>query len=444
MHQTPITEKQLTQWSADFNGSTQRQIAALALSKTELKDVTYVAKAAFGMQQKFSIDIPTLPVTNQQASGRCWLFAAANVLREKIAKDLKLDNFELSQSYLAFWDKFERANYFLESIIETANLPADDRTVAFILTTGVHDGGQWDMFANIVEKYGIVPKSVYGETFQSSHTGSMNHVLNRNLKVCAIKLRKMVAEGTSEAEIQQTKSEMLGKIYGFLCSCYSEPPKQFDFEYVNKDKEYHIDRNLTPKSFAEKYLGGMLGEMVSIIHAPTTDKPYHQTFGVRMLGNVVGGKPVKHLNLPMDELKAAIIAQLKAGKVVWFGSDVGKFGEREQGIWDDQCFNMELLTGLELGISKADALEHWFSAMNHAMVITGVNLVDGKPNRWKIENSWGDKSGSKGYYICSDTWFDEYVFQAAIEKEYLGELAALADKESIVLDPWDPMGTLAD
>ena len=444
MKQTPITEKQLADWSADFNGCPQRQIATLALSKTELKDVTYVVKSSFAMQQKFSIDIPTLEVTNQQASGRCWLFAAANVLREKIAKDLNLASFELSQSYLAFWDKFERANYFLESILETASLPADDRTVAFILSTGVHDGGQWDMFANIVEKYGIVPKDVYGETFQSSHTGSMNHVLNRNLKVCAVKLRKMVAEGASEEAIQQTKSEMLGKIYGFLCSCYSEPPKQFDFEYVNKDKEYHVDRGLTPKTFAEKYLGGMLDEIVSIIHAPTADKPYHQTYGVKMLGNVVGGKPVKHLNLTMDEFKAAVIAQLEAGKVVWFGSDVGKFGEREKGVWDDQCFNMELLTGLDLAISKADALDHWFSAMNHAMVITGVNIVDGKPTRWKIENSWGDKNGARGYYVCSDTWFDEYVFQAAVEKEYLGELAALADKESVILDPWDPMGTLAN
>ncbi len=444
MKQTPITMSQLENWSSDFNACPQRQMAALALSKTELKDVTYVAPAGFGMQQKFSVDIPTLPVTNQQASGRCWLFAAANVLREKVAKDLNLDNFELSQSYLAFWDKFERANYFLESVLETADLPANDRTVAHILTTGVHDGGQWDMFANIVEKYGIVPKSVYGETFQSSHTGSMNHVLNRNLKVNAVKLRKMVAEGASEDAIQQAKAEMLGKIYGFLCSCYSEPPKTFDFEYVNKDKEYHADRGLTPKAFAEKYLGDMLSKIVSVVHAPTADKPFHQTFEVKLLGNVVGGKMVKHLNLNIDEFKAAIIAQLQAGKVVWFGSDVGKYGEREQGIWDDQCFNMELVTGLDLAISKADALDYWFSAMNHAMVITGVNLVDGKPTRWKIENSWGDKGGAKGYYMCSDSWFDEYVFQAAVEKEYLGGLADLYDTEPTLLDPWDPMGTLAE
>lgn len=444
MNPTPITEAQLESWSADYQGCPQRQLATLALAKTNLNDVAFVSKGAFAMRQKFSVEIPTLDVTNQQASGRCWLFAATNVLREKIAHEKNLDKFELSQSYLAFWDKFERANYFFESILETAHLPANDRVVAHILTTGVHDGGQWDMFVNIIEKYGILPKDAYDETFQSCHTGSMSAIFNRNLKVGAVKLRKMVAEGASEAEIQSVKNELMGKIYGFLCSCYGEPPKTFDFEYVDKDKVYHIEKGYTPKSFYETYVGDLLSRNVSIINAPTADKPYHRTFTVRLLGNVVGGRDVLYLNLPMDEFKAAVIRQLEAGKVVWFGSDVGKFGVREAGVWDDQSFDFELLTGLDLEMSKADGLDYWFSAMNHAMVITGVNLDDGKPTRWKIENSWGDKNGVNGYYVCSDTWFDQYVYQAAVEAEYLGELASLTEQEPIVLDPWDPMGTLAD
>ena len=444
MKQTPVTCEQLSAWSLRYNQSAERRLATLALSKTALNDVAFVSRASFEMKQKFSLEIPTLDVTNQQASGRCWLFAATNVLREKIAKDLNLDAFELSQSYLAFWDKFERANYFLESILETADLPADDRTVSFILATGVHDGGQWDMFANIVEKYGVVPKDVYDETFQSCHTANMNHVLNRNLKACAVKLREMARQGACEEAIQSEKQSMLADVYAFLCSCYTEPPKVFDFEYVDKDKAYHLEKGLTPLTFRDRYVGDLLKKTVSIIHAPTADKPYHQTYTVRLLGNVVGGKPVKHLNLTMDEFKAAIIAQMQAGKVVWFGSDVGKFGERERGVWDDQCFDMELLTGLNLTISKADALDYGFSAMNHAMVLTGVQLEDGKPTRWKIENSWGDKNGSKGYYVCSDSWFDQYVYQAAVDKEYLGDLAALSEKEPVVLAPWDPMGTLAD
>ena len=444
MQKTPITAEQLKAWSENYQASEARQIATLALAKQDVNDAAYAAKAGFAMRHKFSIDLPTLPVTNQQKSGRCWLFAAANVLRERIAKQLNLASFELSQSYLAFWDKFERANYFLESILETASLPTDDRTVSFVLQTGVHDGGQWDMFANIVRKYGVVPKDVYDETFQSANTRGMNHILNRNLKACAARLRRMVSSGASEQAIQLEKAAMLDKIYGFLCSCYTEPPKTFDFEYVDKDKQYHIEKGYTPLTFCEKYVGSLLDDTVSVIHAPTKDKPYHKTFTIKMLGNVVGGKPVKHLNLTMDEMKAAIIRQMQAGKVVWFGSDVGKFGDRDAGIWDDQCFNAELLTGLDLTLSKEDALDYGFAAMNHAMVLTGVNLEDGKPTRWRIENSWGGEHGDKGYYICSDSWFDEYVFQAAIEKEYLGDLAALADQEPIQLDPWDPMGTLAE
>lgn len=444
MNKYPITEDQLASWSAQYENSPERQLATLSLAKTELNDVAFVSKGAFAMRQKFSIDIPTMEVTNQKSSGRCWLFAAANVLRERIAAARNLEKFELSQSHLAFWDKFERANYFLESILETAALPADDRVVSHILTTGVHDGGQWDMFANIVRKYGLMPKDVYDETYQSSNTRSMNAVLNRNLKICAARLRAMVASGAQENAIQAEKSTMLGKIYSFLCSCYGEPPKTFDFEFVDKDGVYHIEKNLTPITFAERYVGDLLDGIVSIINAPTADKPYHRTFTVRLLGNVVGGRDVCHLNLPMDEFKGAIIRQLEAGKVVWFGSDVGKYGERAIGLWDDQSYNYELLTGLDLEISKEDALDYGFSAMNHAMVITGVNIEDGKPTRWKIENSWGDKNGEKGYYVCSDSWFDQYVYQAAVEKEYLGELAALAAQEPIVLDPWDPMGTLAD
>ncbi len=441
---TPITQAQLEKWSEAFAADGMRQVAKLALSKSDLNSVAYVSEGGWSMQRKFSIDIETLPVTNQEASGRCWLFAAMNVLRERLAKALNVENFELSQSYMAFWDKFERANYFLESIISTADLPADDRIVSHILHTGVHDGGQWDMFANIAGKYGVVPKSAFGETYQSSHTGAMNHVLNRSLKKYAMVLRRMIAQGAGEAEVQEKKEQALAQIYGFLCACYGEPPKRFDLEYVDKDKQYHR-QSFTPMDFYKEYgLEALVGEMVSIINAPTQDKPFGKTFTIQLLGNVVGGRGVKHLNLSMADFKAAVIRQLQAGKVVWFGSDVGKFGERDKGIWDDQCYQHSLLTGLDLEISKEDALDSGFSAMNHAMCITGVNLVDGQPNRWKIENSWGDKSGDKGYYICSDSWFDQYVFQAAVEREYLGNQAALYDAEPIELAPWDPMGTLAE
>ena len=445
MKHMPISPSQLEAWSKAYQVDNERQLATMSLSRNKLSEVANRTVGEMKMRHKFSLEIKTLPVTNQKHSGRCWLFAATNVLRERIAKDLDLENFELSQTYLAFWDKFERCNYFLTAMLDTASLPTDDRTVSFILQTGVHDGGQWDMCANIIEKYGVVPKDVYDETYQSENTADMNRLLNRNLKICACKLRQMVKDGVDEPIIYRRKSEMLGKIYGFLCSCYGEPPRSFDFEYVDKKGLYHVERKLTPMDFAEKYALPVIRSTVSIIHAPTDDKPFHQTYTIRFLGNVVGGKPVTHLNLTMDEFKAAILRQLRDGKVVWFGSDVGHYGNRDKGIWDDQSYGDELLSGLDLQMAKEDALNYGLSAMNHAMVLTGVSLDgEGKPVRWKIENSWGDEHGKKGYYICSDSWFDEYVFQAAVESQYLGEVEQFASLPPKELAPWDPMGTLAD
>ena len=443
MERMKIGPEMIARWKQTCENDPVYRVARRALSKTEINSAAFDAQAAGALRYHFSLEIPTLPVTNQKASGRCWLFAAANVLRERIAKKLDLENFELSQSYLAFWDKFERANYFMESVIDTADRPHDDRTVAFILQTGVHDGGQWDMFANIVRKYGVVPKDAFDETFQSSNSRQMNYYLNRYLKICAVRLRKLCAEGASEEAVRSARTEMMGRVYGFLCSCYGVPPEKFDFEYEDRDKAYHIRRDMTPASFTAEYVGDCLESVVSVINAPTADKPYGKTYSIRYLGNVVGGKDVKHLNLEMSAFKAAVIRQLEDGKVVWFGSDVGHFGDRELGIWDDRSFDAALLTGLDLEISKEDGLDMLFSAMNHAMVITGVDLKDGSPLRWKIENSWGDEKGRKGYYVCSDSWFDRYVYQAALEREYLGSDAALADQEPIWLEPWDPMGTLA-
>ena len=216
MNTTPIIPEALTRWSEAYHGDSARQVATLALSKTDLKDAACAIGPSFAMVQKFSIDIKTLPVTDQEKSGRCWLFSAANVLRERVAKELDLENFQLSQSYLAFWDKLERCNYFFENILETADRPTDERNVAFLLATGVHDGGQWEMFANIVRKYGLVPRDVYGETYQSSHTQSMNAVLNRGLKAGAARLRAMAADGATAEALQKEKDNLLERIYGII------------------------------------------------------------------------------------------------------------------------------------------------------------------------------------------------------------------------------------
>ena len=383
--------------------------------------------------------------TNQKSSGRCWLFAATNVLREHIAKELNLEDFELSQSYMAFWDKFERCNYFFEAILETAGLPLNDRTVNFLLQGGLSDGGQWDMFTSLVRKYGVVPKDAMPETFQTSNTRGSNQYISKFMRKNALSLRKMAAGGASREALEAEKKALLAKCFSFLSSCYGEPPETFDFEYVDKDKNFHRESGMTPLSFRDKYLDGVWDDYVSLIHAPTADKPFDRLYTIKYLGNVAEDKGIRHVNLTMEELKAAVLRQLQDGEVVWFGSDCGKFGDRDSRFWDDQSFDSLPATGLDVAMTKEEMLDCCDSAMNHAMCFTGVNIgEDGKPNRWKIENSWGSEGLNEGYYMASDSWFDLLVYQAVVHKKYLGGKAAILDTDPIVLDPWDPIGSLAD
>ena len=441
---TPITVPNLERYADAYYADPKNLLLTHAYAKVGMGDLAFDPVAARKMQFKFSVDIPTMSATNQKASGRCWLFAATNVLREIVAKKKNLGNFELSQSYLAFWDKFERINYFLESIIDTASLPDGDRTVDFILQTGVHDGGQWDMFVNIVKKYGIVPKDAYPETAQSSSTGQLNGHINRYLKKMACVIRKMIAEGADRAAVEAVKEEALSKTYTFLCQCYTMPPATFDWEYVDKDKKHVVEKNYTPLTFRDEMIGDILDDYVSIINAPTKDKPFDKVYTVSYLGNLVEAAPILYLNLEMEEFKSIVRKQLEDGEIVWFGSDCGKFGDREKKAWDDESYNDSLLTGLDYTLDKAEMLDYHLSQMNHAMVITGVNIEDDKPNRWKIQNSWGSEGANGGYHMASDTWFDKFVYQAVVHKKYLTDKAEILKEEPIVLLPWDPMGSLAD
>ncbi|MBQ4353710.1 MAG: C1 family peptidase [Clostridia bacterium] len=442
---TPITCCDLAKYAQYHTDDAVRQAMTPVFAKTNMNDMAFLTKKAKAMQFFFSNDIKTMAATNQQASGRCWLFAATNVLREIIAKKLNVDSFELSQSYLAFWDKFERINYYIESVIDTADEAHNSRVVDHIVGTGVHDGGQWDMFVNIVKKYGILPKVCYPETFQSSNTGNVNKHVNKYLRAKTAALRKLAQEKKCD-ELKALREEMLEKTFSFLCAAYDVPPTEFDFEYKNKDGKVIVEKGLTPLTFAEKYIGNYLDDYVSIIHAPTEDKPFDKTYTVKYLGNVVGGADVCYLNLRMDEFKKAVADQLKDGEIVWFGSDCGKYNDGAKAAWDVEQFNEEIVTGLDADMTKEDMLNYHVSQMNHAMCITGVNIDEetGEPNRWKIENSWGSGGANAGYHMASDAWFDLYVYQAVVNKKYLGEKAALLDGEMTELEPWDPMGSLAD
>lgn len=388
----------------------------------------------------FNVNVNTMKALSQDKSGRCWIFAATNLLREKIAKDLDIADFELSQSYIAFYDRLEKVNFLLETIIELKDKDHDDRTLTYILKSGLSDGGQWDMFKSLVKKYGVVPKHVMPENFQSSNTADTNNLINSSIRAFAAKVNKLDNMDT----VREIKDKYFTNIYRLLLTSYGVIEKNFDFEYTDKSGKYHIEKNLTPNTFYDKYLGDYIDQFVSIINSPTKDKPFNKTFTIKYLGNVVGDR-VMHLNLPINRLNELVVDQLESDTPVWFGCDCSVFGSRTEGIWAPEYYDYEKTFDLTIGLNKEDNLDFYQSAMNHAMLFTAVNIDDNKnPNRFKIENSWGTKIANDGYFIGTKHWFDEYVYQVVVSKKFLtkAELKAL-EEEPIVLDPWDPMGTLA-
>ena len=393
----------------------------------------------------FSIDLTKDEVSNQKASGRCWMFAALNTFRHKLISDFKLESFELSQAHTFFWDKYEKSNWFLEQIIATADQEIGSRKVKFLLDTPQQDGGQWDMVVSLFEKYGVVPKSVYPESVASSNSRELNQYLNKLLRQDAQILRDLIAGGADQAAVQTKKEELLQEIFNYLAMILGLPPRQFDFAYRDKDDNYQSEKNITPQAFFEKYVGLKLSDYVSVINAPTADKPYGKSYTVEMLGNVVGAPSVRYINLPMDRFKELAIAQMKSGETVWFGSDVGQVSDRQKGILATNVYDFTASMDINLTQDKAGRLDYSESLMTHAMVLTGVDLdADGKPVKWKVENSWGDKVGQKGYFVASDAWMDEYTYQIVVRKDFLtAEELAAYEAEPQVLAPWDPMGALA-
>lgn len=439
-----IELKQLQKDLKEYQKSDKHTVLRHALVNNSLSSVATNQDQIKEYDFNFSINIKTLPATNQKASGRCWIFAATNFLREIIAKKCEMSNFELSQSYIAFYDRLEKVNYTLEAIIELLDKDYDDRTLSFILMNGIGDGGQWDMFVSIVNKYGLCPKNAFPETATSSGTRDTNSLINFNIRKFASEAKAIYQEKGLE-EVKKVKDELLKKVYFLLIDSYGVPPKEFDFEYTDKNDQYHLEKGFNPLSFKEKYIGDALNEYVSIINAPTKDKPFNKTYTIQYLGNVVDGKQVTHLNVEMLRLKELIISQLKDGSIVWFGSDVSFLGDRNLGIWDDNRFDYLSATGLDYRMDKGESLDYRASQMNHAMCITGVNLIEEKPTKWKIENSWGTDVAKAGYYIMSDSWFDQFVYQAVVNKKHLSkEEKAALERKAIVLKPWDPMGSLAD
>jgi bleomycin hydrolase len=301
------------------------------------------------------------------------------------------------------------------------------------------------MFVNVVRKYGVVPKEVMPETESSSSTGMLCDRLTLKLRQFAAALRRDYHAGAPVEELRARKSDMLDEVYRILAIHLGEPPAGFEWQWRDKDKNFHRDGLLTPQEFYARYCAVDLDAMVCLIHCPQAAKQMNTVYTVDYLGNVLEGQIVKYLNVSLDAMKAAAIAMIKDGKSVWFGCDVGKCFDRDLGMMDLELYDYPSVYGTDFALTKAERLDYGESSMNHAMVFSGVDLDDdGKPRKWRVENSWGDKGGDKGFMLMSDAWFDEFNYEVAVEKAYLPEeLLKALEAEPVHLHPWDPMGALA-
>ena len=440
-----ITLPNIRKFNKSFNSSTSNQLARNALIQNDINKVAVHWENFSKINHIFSNTISKqLPVTNQKSSGRCWGFAGLNLLRLEIVKNYNLSNFEFSQNYFMFWDKLEKANYFLENILKTLDQNYDSRLMMHLLQAPVQDGGQWDMFVNLIEKYGLVPKSVMPETNHSSKSSMMNYFLTHKLRECAFILRKSKKPRTTIKQLRSKKEEMMSVIYSLLCMFLGNPPIKFDWSIKDKNNKFTRFNNVDPLDFYRKFTKVKLKNKVCLINAPMSNKKMNELYTIDFLGNVVGGNIIKYANVEINELKKAAIKSIKNDEAVWFGCDVGKMFNRELGIMDMDLYDYEKLFDTKFKMNKASRLEYGDSAMTHAMLFTGVDLKRNTPRKWRVENSWGDKNGDKGYYLMSDSWFDEYNYEVVVDKKYLSrKILEIFNREPNYLEPWDPMGALA-
>ena len=437
-----LTAADLELLRKDFSANPTYRLAQNAVTRVTVDDVAINREIINTVDHSLSTTLDDWKVTNQERSGRCWLFAGLNLLRVGVMRKTGLKDFEFSQNYAMFWDKIERANYYLEAIIETAGRDLDDRTVAFLQESVASDGGQWNMFAALVAKHGLVPKGYMPETQSSSNTARLNSILRYQLHQGSQTVRAAAADSLESA--RAAKAEIMQAIYRVLCIHLGTPPERFDWQWTDKDKNFHRDGVLTPQEFAAKYVELPVDDYVCLVHDPRPSSPTGRTFTVEYLGNVVGGPRVIYLNVDMQLIKDIAAKTIQGGEPVWFGCDVGQMMSNDYAFWDAKLYDFPSVYDAPFGLNKADRLAYHETQMTHAMLFTGVDVLDGATRRWRVENSWGSDRGKDGFYTMNDSWFDEYVFEIAARRSELpAELQQALDTEPIVLPAWDPMGALA-
>jgi bleomycin hydrolase len=374
-------------------------------------------------------------------------------------KKYRLSSFQLSQSYLFYWDKIEKANYFLENILDTAGEDLDDRLVQTLMAQPISDGGQWDMVANLVLKYGLVPQSIYPDSYNAANSSAMDRLITTKLREDALRLRALVNSppGPQRADLKSKvaalKEKMLREIHLILTLMLGPPPAPdaaFTWEFYDRDNNFCTVKT-RPTAFARELsdsrtvraLGGTnVHSLFSLVNDPRN--PYNRLLSVKYLRNVHEGRPVTYVNTDMSTMKKACIEMIKRGFPVFFGCDVGKYSDSRKGIMDTDLYQYELGFNIKLGMSKAERLQTGESQMTHAMVLTAVHVVNGKSVRWRVENSWSDEVGDKGYFVMSDAWMDEFVYQAVVDPAVVSPaLRKVLQQQPKMLELWDPMGALA-
>ncbi len=431
-----INSEMITKFQNEYLNNKIFTVGRNALTQNSISNLVYVKEQEKNTQKNFTIDLDNLPVLNQGASRRCWIYSGLEILRKHMIEQYNIEDFIFSSNYISFYDKLEKANFFIETMTELINRDIDDREIEFMLRKGIRDGGYWQNFVNLINKYGIVPEYVFPDTYSSSNTKELNELLSKYLRKFTIEIRK----NKNKNNINEIKEKTLQDVYNILCNCQGIPPNQFDFEFKDKNNKYKIIKNITPLEFFNTYIKIDFEQYHDIINYPSPNKPFNKTYTVKHLYNVLGYKENLFLNLNYTRLEEMIIQQLKNGDIVYFSCDNGKYMNNEKGIWNDKQYDYENLFQIDLSLEKGEMLDSRECYFGHTMVITGIELEDNRIKRFKIKNSWGKSETNSGYWIATPSWMKKYLYQIVIKEDYmLKDEIELLKTKPIELNIWDSL-----
>ena len=429
-----ISAEMLAKISDRSEGNAADTALRNALATTPINTLAMNAENAAMIDTHFSDRVRTKGITDQKSSGRCWLFTGLNVLRAKMIDKYELPGMEFSQNYLFFYDQLEKANLFLQGVIDTKDLPFEDRKVDWLFSNPLSDGGQFTGVSNLITKYGLVPAEAMPETYQSDNTSQMANLLKLKLREYGLELRE-----APKSKVQDMKIRQLSEIYRMLALCLGEPVQEFEWTRCDKNNNIVSRKKYTPKSFYDEFIGEDLeNNYVMIMNDPCRE--YGKVYEIDYDRHVYDGHNWLYINLPIDRIKEMAIASIKDNTAMYFSCDVGKFANSKKGVLDINNFDYESLMGVTFGMDKKERVQTHASGSSHAMTLIAVDIVEGKPVKWMVENSWGPASGYQGNYIMTDEWFNEYMFRLVVEKKYVpADVLKMLDQKPVQLPAWDPM-----